>query len=403
MEESVVVLDYGSHTIKAGYALSFPSDSEPRIVKPSLVEIGSTGAASQPPTAKQTAVVSQGRIQEHDQFEAILHQILYQDLAWQQGTEGSIVVAEPLFTSRHDRELIAQLLFEVFNVSGMYVQDQAVLSLYSLGRTSGLVVDIGHGKCDIGTVTEGLLNSSSTRRIPTAGAALTSLLQQQLCSHHLSTQNAQHLKEQCASACESSEEYDVLAAAASHTQPTHNTSSAAHPDTGASTSANQNSASHPSATSPTPPHTYILPDGHAIDVSPSIAASLGEALFRPTPSQQHTPDSGYGVAYAACDAVSSLGDFASRRACFDGIVLCGGSSLIKGVAARFLRDLRTLAPPSTSPAYVPVPDYLQAEHTARYASWIGGSVIAKVLAQQNQYVTKADYEEHGPAAVRRCT
>lgn len=35
---------------------------------------------------------------------------------------------------------------QVFNVAGYYGADQAVLSLYALGRLSGTVVDIGYGK-----------------------------------------------------------------------------------------------------------------------------------------------------------------------------------------------------------------------------------------------------------------
>lgn len=418
MDQSVVVLDYGSHTFKAGYAHSFPTDEEPRVVTPNLVEVAS---ASEVPGAEfphpfrsslpgKNAAVRQGQIQNHDQFEAILHHILYHDLAWQQGSEGSIVVAEPLFTSRPDRELLAQLLFEVFNVSGMYVQDQAVLSLFTLGRTSGTVVDIGHDKCDIGTVTEGLLNSSSARRLPTAGSALTSLLQQQLSSsHQLSPAAALSLKEQCASACETPEDFDFTteASSSSHTHTNHSNSSAPHSNgLSSGTGTHDPSSSHPSSSKHIIPQTYTLPDGQAINIPFSIAASLGEALFRPSLAMQHTPNNsslGIGIVFAASDAISSIGDFASRRACYDSIVLCGGTSLVRGVSARFLRELRALAPPSTSPSYIAVPDYLQAEHTARYASWIGGSVLAKVLAQQNQYVTKADYEEMGPMAVRRCS
>ena len=57
-----------------------------------------------------------------------------------------MLVAEPNFLSRDERERLCQLMFEVFNVGGYYGQDQAVLSLFALGRLSGTVVDIGYGK-----------------------------------------------------------------------------------------------------------------------------------------------------------------------------------------------------------------------------------------------------------------
>ena len=50
------------------------------------------------------------------------------------------------------REQLVQLMFEKFNVSGFYDSEQAVLSLYAVGRISGCTVDIGHGK--IGNITK---------------------------------------------------------------------------------------------------------------------------------------------------------------------------------------------------------------------------------------------------------
>ena len=45
-----------------------------------------------------------------------------------------------------DREHFTQLLFEQFNVAGLYLGEQGVLSLYSVGKTTGTVIDLGHGK-----------------------------------------------------------------------------------------------------------------------------------------------------------------------------------------------------------------------------------------------------------------
>lgn len=45
-----------------------------------------------------------------------------------------------------DRERLTQLLFEQFNLGGLYLGEQGVLSLYSTGKTTGTVIDLGHGK-----------------------------------------------------------------------------------------------------------------------------------------------------------------------------------------------------------------------------------------------------------------
>jgi hypothetical protein len=74
-----------------------------------------------------------------------LHDLCSQ-ITWGRGAEGGMLLAEPNFLSRADRERLCQLMFEVFNLAGYYGADQAVLSMYALGRSSGTVIDIGHGK-----------------------------------------------------------------------------------------------------------------------------------------------------------------------------------------------------------------------------------------------------------------
>jgi hypothetical protein len=66
-------------------------------------------------------------------------------------------------------------MFENFNVSGLYILDQAVLSLYSTGRLSGCAVDLGHGNIDIAPVVEGAVLHSIAQQIPMGGKDLTQL------------------------------------------------------------------------------------------------------------------------------------------------------------------------------------------------------------------------------------
>lgn len=69
--------------------------------------------------------------------------IIFLQLGWIEGEEGNLLIAEPIMSSRDERELLAQLAFERFGVSSYFAADQAVLSLYSIGKVSGIVVDVG--------------------------------------------------------------------------------------------------------------------------------------------------------------------------------------------------------------------------------------------------------------------
>lgn len=53
---------------------------------------------------------------------------------------------------------MAEIFFESFNVPALYVSVQAVLSLYSSGRTTGVVLDIGDGVAHSGLLFYCFLN-----------------------------------------------------------------------------------------------------------------------------------------------------------------------------------------------------------------------------------------------------
>jgi len=65
------------------------------------------------------------------------------------------------------------LMFETFQVQGLYVSIQAVLSLYSNGRTTGCVVDSGDGVTHTVPVFEGFSIPHAVRKNYIAGRAIT--------------------------------------------------------------------------------------------------------------------------------------------------------------------------------------------------------------------------------------
>ena len=72
-----------------------------------------------------------------------------------------------------NREKMVSLMFETFQVQGCYIAIQAVLSLYSNGRTTGLVVDSGDGVTHTVPVYEGFSIPHAVKKNFIAGRAIT--------------------------------------------------------------------------------------------------------------------------------------------------------------------------------------------------------------------------------------
>jgi actin-related protein len=86
-----------------------------------------------------------GCIKSWDGYEAMLSYIFYKQLGWPVGDEGYVLATENTTTmTRNDRERLTQIMFETFNLKGMYLLDASVASLYAAGKLSGVSVDVGH-------------------------------------------------------------------------------------------------------------------------------------------------------------------------------------------------------------------------------------------------------------------
>lgn len=150
------------------------------------------------------------------------------------------------------------------------------------------------------------------------------------------------------------------------------------------------------------PSTHTLPDGQTITVG-GEGAALGEALLNPASLGLDLPP----LAAVAQAAVSTLDDRAARRAVGEAVLVCGGGSaggFSCGLPQRLLRDMRALAPASQALTLAAIPDYLPPQALPN-AAWMGGAALAKFVLQQaqlaSQAISKADYDEWGPAAVHR--
>lgn len=84
-----------------------------------------------------------------------------------------ILLTEAPMNPKKNRERMAEHMFEHFNFGSIYVGVQAVLTLYSQGLQSGVVVDSGDGVTHIVPVYDGYTLPHLTRRLDIAGRDIT--------------------------------------------------------------------------------------------------------------------------------------------------------------------------------------------------------------------------------------
>lgn len=67
----------------------------------------------------------------------------------------AVLLTEAALNPHYNRKQTAEIFFEKFDVPALYIETQAILSLYASGRISGIVLDAGEGVTQCVPVYEG--------------------------------------------------------------------------------------------------------------------------------------------------------------------------------------------------------------------------------------------------------
>ncbi|MFB7058976.1 actin, cytoplasmic 2 [Streptomyces vinaceus] len=347
-----MVIDNGSGLIKAGFA----GVDGPAVVFPNLVGrpkhpgaavgandlyVGDKAQANRGVLTVKCPVEA-GRVTDWEDMAKVWAHT-FEALGADPSEQPVLLTAAPLM-SKADRERMAEVMLETFNVPGVHVALSSELALSASGRTTGLVVDLGDRESWAVPVVDGRALDAGVTRVALAGFDLTHLLSRLLVEDGTYQQRTsaeleivRGIKEKL---CFVAEDYDKQLAQAGSD----------------------------------PGKAYVLPDGNKINVG-SQRFACPEALFQPS----LTGHSGAGLPEAADEAIRKSG--ANRRDdLFANTVLVGGTSLFSGLSKRLSAELSKRAPSGVKANVVAAPE-------GQYAVWHGGSTLAE--KPDFQWVTKA--------------
>lgn len=330
--------------------------------------------------------IRHGQVENWDYMERYWEQCIFKYLR-AEPEDHYFLMTEPPLNTPENREYTAEIMFESFNVPGLYIAVQAVLALaaswtskqVSERTLTGTVIDSGDGVTHVIPVAEGYVIGSCIKHIPIAGRDITYFVQQMLRDREpqippeQAMDVAKKIKEQYSYVCP-----DIVKEFTKY-------------DTDPAKCLKQFTAKH-----------AVTGKDFSVDVG--YERFLGpEIFFHP---EFCSADFQTSISETV-DTVVQNSPIDVRRGLYKNIVLSGGSTMFKDFGRRLQRDVKrrcdartAFSDQNSKMKSTPMDVAVISHHMQRYAVWFGGSLLASTPEFYSVCHSKADYDEHGPSICR---
>ncbi|CAI2372170.1 unnamed protein product [Moneuplotes crassus] len=369
--KEAIVVDNGSGVVKAGFA----GENQPCSVFPSVVAkpktkqviVGGAGnkdcfvgdeAQQKRGVCTLSYPIKSGMIKDWDGMQKIWDYTFYNELRIETENHPVLLTEAPL-NPKQNRENMCRIMFEEYDFPSMYIQIQAVLSLYSAGRTTGIVVDSGDGVTHVVPIFEGYQIPHAIEKILLAGRDLTDYMCRILKDddyHFETTAEKETVRDIKEKLCYVADDYEAELKKAGEGGELE--------------------------------ESYALPDGRPLKIS-TQRFQCPEFLFQPDLGGRECKS----VHQLTYDSIMTC-DLDVRKDLYANIILSGGTTMFPGLGERLYKEMKDLAPQTMKVKVIASPD-------RKYAVWRGGSTLAKLSTFAGMWVTKEDYAEFGESIVHR--
>ncbi|POY74614.1 hypothetical protein BMF94_2375 [Rhodotorula taiwanensis] len=426
-EVGAVVLDVGSHAVRAGYA----GEDAPKAVFPTAYATvpTSTDSASHfhgnsahlyRPNATISSFVQDGIVSDWDAASRAIHHAFAERMRIPTLEEYPLLATEASWNPKENKERMCELAFEQWQAPAYYAVDKAVMSAFAAGKGSALIIDVGAELTSITPVYDGFVLRKAIQKQPLGGTILSEVLLGSL--KEQSVPVTPHYLVKTKEAVEPNQP----ARAQLRDERIPNPSDPNAPTTASYHHFEEVRLMHELKESvcevitPTwdenvvqskPTRSFEFPDGYNTYLGVT-RLTTPEILFNPQehlPQQFTTrpqPPSASTIPSHPPSALQPLGglirstlmqvDPDLQATLLANVVVTGGTTLIPGFVDRLQNELTTIAPG------MKIKIHAAASAAERVnSSWLGGSILASLGTFHQLWIGKDEYQEVGKSIVHR--